>query len=134
MESRRGPEAVRAELRDHALALPEAWVDHPWRETVVKVGKKVFVFLGVDDGSHPSALGVKLTASHDQALSLSGSAPMSYGLGRAGWVTLALEAEPPPTDVLLDWVEETYRAVAPKRLAAALDAGPGGETRPRHGA
>lgn len=122
MESKRTPEELRAELRDRALTLPEAWVDHPWGETVVKVGKKVFVFLGVDDGSHPPTLGVKLTASHDQALTVPGSAPMGYGLGRAGWVTLALETEPLPTDVLIDWVEESYRAVAPKRLAAALEA------------
>jgi hypothetical protein len=33
----------------------------PWGETVAKVNKKVFVFLGVDDGSRPLALTVKLT-------------------------------------------------------------------------
>ncbi len=46
---------------------------------------------------------------------------MGDGLGRADWVTVNLEAELPPTDVLLDWVAESYRAVAPKRLAALLD-------------
>ncbi len=30
-----------------ALGYPEAWKDHPWGETVVKVGKKIFVFLGL---------------------------------------------------------------------------------------
>jgi predicted DNA-binding protein (MmcQ/YjbR family) len=33
-------------LKSFALELPEAWEDHPWGDTVVKVGKKVFVFLG----------------------------------------------------------------------------------------
>ena len=28
--------------------MPGAWEDHPWGDTVVKVGKKVFVFMGVD--------------------------------------------------------------------------------------
>ena len=37
-------------LRKVAKAYPGAWEDHPWGETVYKVGKKVFVFLGVDKG------------------------------------------------------------------------------------
>ncbi|BFO17395.1 hypothetical protein SHKM778_37830 [Streptomyces sp. KM77-8] len=40
-------------VRDHALGLPEAAEDHPWGETVAKVGRKVFAFLGVADGSYP---------------------------------------------------------------------------------
>ena len=38
-----------AQLKAFALDLPGAWEDHPWGDTVVKVGKKVFVFLGADD-------------------------------------------------------------------------------------
>ncbi|MBB4938208.1 hypothetical protein FHR32_002513 [Streptosporangium album] len=30
--------------------------------------------------------------------------------------------ELPETEVLLDWIEESYRAVAPKKLVAELDA------------
>lgn len=112
---------LRAALRDRALELPEAWEDHPWGETVVKVRKKIFVFLGVDDGSYPPGIGVKLVASHEEALGLPGVAPMGYGLGKAGWVTISFESEPPPGDLLLDWVEESYRTVAPKTLAALLD-------------
>ena len=33
-------------LREYALAFPEAWEDFPWGDRVVKVGKKIFVFLG----------------------------------------------------------------------------------------
>ena len=36
-------------VRQFAAGLPEAWEDHPWGETVYKVGKKVFVFLGIPD-------------------------------------------------------------------------------------
>lgn len=121
MRPEKRPAEVRVELLDYALELPEAHEDHPWGETVVKVRKKIFLFLGVADGSYPPSVGLKLVASHDQALAVPGSAPMGYGLGKAGWVTLQLESDLPPTDVLLDWVEESYRLVAPKRLGAVLD-------------
>jgi predicted DNA-binding protein (MmcQ/YjbR family) len=112
--------ALRDRLRERALALPEAHEDHPWGETVAKVGKKVFVFLGADDGERPG-FGVKLIESLDQALALPCAAPMGYGLGKAGWVSVRLDGELPPEGILLDWIEESYRAVAPKRLVAALD-------------
>jgi predicted DNA-binding protein (MmcQ/YjbR family) len=101
--------------------LPEAYEDHPWGETVVKVNKKIFLFLGVDDGSHPPGFGVKLPASRDQAMAVPGAEPSGYGLGKAGWVSLKLEADLPPIGVLHDWIEESYRAVAPKRLVKELD-------------
>jgi len=98
-----------------ALGLPEAWEDHPWGETVAKVGKKVFVFVGHD------TVTVKLPdeQSHDHALSIPGAAPSGYGLGKAGWVTVPVKAV--AQGVLRDWVEESYRAVAPKKLIARLD-------------
>ena len=52
------------------------------------------------------------------------TSPTGYGLGRGGWVTSAFDAdEDPPVDILCDWIEESYRAVAPKRLVAELDRG-----------
>jgi predicted DNA-binding protein (MmcQ/YjbR family) len=112
---------LRARLREFALGLPEAYEDFPWEESVVKVTKKIFVFLGVEDSKTP-AVSVKLRDSHDQALTVEGAAPTGYGLGRAGWVTVPLTGAPPPLDVLRDWVAESYQIVAPKRLAAELDA------------
>lgn len=45
-----------------------------------------------------------------------------YGLGRAGWVRVPLaEQGAPAAELLCDWVEESYRAIAPKRLIAELD-------------
>lgn len=108
---------TRGLVREFALGLPEAHEDFPWGETVVKVNKKVFVFLGTE-GS-PS-LGVKLRESHGHALSVPGAAPSGYGLGRAGWVTIPFTHESPEPDLLHDWVEESYRLVAPKRLSALI--------------
>jgi predicted DNA-binding protein (MmcQ/YjbR family) len=107
-------------IRDFALALPEAVEDHPWGEVVAKVNGKIFVFLGLEDLPE-SAITVKLDESHEQALAVPGAAPTGYGLGRAGWVTVPLGDDSPPVEVLADWVEESYRRIAPKRLVARLD-------------
>lgn len=112
---------TRRAVREFALSLPGAWEDHPWGEDVAKVGKKVFAFLGVGDGSYPPAMTVKLDDSHAQALAVRGAEPAGYGLGRSGWVTIPFHEKTPPVPVLKDWVEESYRRVAPRALVAELD-------------
>jgi predicted DNA-binding protein (MmcQ/YjbR family) len=114
---------VREKVRAFALALPEAYEDFPWGDTVIKVNKKIFVFLGTDEPAQERApaFGVKLPESHGHALTVEGAAPSGYGLGRAGWVTIPLDGALPETEVLLEWVEESYRAVAPKRSIRLLD-------------
>ncbi|AXE90098.1 MmcQ/YjbR family DNA-binding protein [Streptomyces sp. Go-475] len=112
-------------VRAFALGLPGAVEEFPWGESVAKVNKKVFVFLGVQDGSYPLGVTVKLTdeTAHAHALACPGAEPAGYGLGKAGWVSIPLEQPgAPAAEVLCDWVEESYRVVAPKRLTAELDA------------
>ena len=112
-------------VREFALGLPGAVEEYPWGETVAKVNRKVFVFLGVDDGSHPLGVTVKLrdAAAHAHALTAPGAEPAGYGLGKAGWVRIPLaEQGAPAAELLCDWVEESYRVIAPKRLTADLDA------------
>ena len=55
------------------------------------------------------------------ALAVDGAEPTGYGLGKAGWVTVPYRAPGVSIDVLRDWVEESYRIRAPKRLVAKLD-------------
>jgi predicted DNA-binding protein (MmcQ/YjbR family) len=112
---------VRAQIREFALSLPEAVEEHPWGEDVVKVGGKIFVFLGVPDSTRPLAT-MKLVESHAHALSIEGAAPTGYGLGPSGWVNVPIRAMGVGADLLCDWIEESYRIVAPKRLVAQLDA------------
>jgi predicted DNA-binding protein (MmcQ/YjbR family) len=109
---------VRQRLRKHALSLPEAWEDHPWGESVVKVRKKIFVFLGTD-GSDEPGIGVKLSISQPLALAQPGVTPSGYGLGKAGWVNVRISADT-PFEMLREWIDESYRTVAPKTLAAQL--------------
>jgi predicted DNA-binding protein (MmcQ/YjbR family) len=114
-----------AALRAHALSLPEAWEDHPWGENVAKVGKKVFVFFGVPDPRGEQLIVcVKLPRSGVAALDLACCEPAGYGLGKAGWVAARFSAaEAPPLATLAAWIDESYRAVAPKKLVAQLDGG-----------
>ncbi len=110
---------AREKLLELALSLPETGEDRPWEDgVVVKVRGKIFVFLG-PDGSR--RISVKLVESHAHALAIDGAEPTGYGLGKAGWVTVPLRAPGVSLDVLRDWVEESYRVVAPRRLVAELD-------------
>jgi len=40
---------------------------------------------------------------------------------RHGWVTTPVGAKGAPRGVAEDWIEESYRAIAPKKLVAELD-------------
>ncbi|TPQ16405.1 MmcQ/YjbR family DNA-binding protein [Streptomyces sporangiiformans] len=113
------------QVREFALGLPGAAEEFPWGESVAKVNKKVFVFLGVDDGSYPLGITVKLKddAAHAHAMTSPGAEPAGYGLGKAGWVRIPLEEKgAPAAELLCDWVEESFRTIAPKKLIAELDA------------
>lgn len=113
-----------AALRGFALGLPGAWQDFPWEDDMVaKVGKKVFAFLGQAEVGEDHHVSLKLPDSAEQALALRCCEPTGYGLGRASWVTVDVGAtDCPPVEVLLDWVEESYRTIAPKSLVRELDA------------
>jgi predicted DNA-binding protein (MmcQ/YjbR family) len=120
-----------AAVRAFALSLPGAWEDHPWGESVAKVGKKVFVFMGKPKGIAFS-LSVKLPTSGFEALELPFTEPTGYGLGKGGWVTASFAAgDRIPVEILKTWVEESYRVIAPKKLVKELDTGSEGGARRR---
>src|SRR4051794_2596782 len=96
-------------LRRFALSMPGATEDHPWGETVAKIGGKVFVFLGTDPGtSGDLCFSVKLADSGKEALQLPFASPTGYGLGKHGWVTIKFPAgKTPPVDMFQCWIEES---------------------------
>ena len=107
-------------LRTFALTFPEATEEFPWGERVIKVRGKIFVFLGIVEDT--LRVGVKLPTSFEMALTLPYVAPSGYGLGRAGWVTARLTPrQTPDVAMFKGWISQSYRAVAPKRLAGALE-------------
>jgi len=107
-------------LRDYALRFPEAQEEFPWGERVIKVRGRIFVFLGGQDGA--LRVSVKLPISFEMALTLPFTAPTGYGLGRARWITARFaKRDKPPVDLLQDWILQSYRAVAPKKLAGLVE-------------
>lgn len=111
--------AARKALIADALRYPEAYLDHPWGEDVVKVRGKIFVFFGVD--GETLHVGTKLPESADFALMQPWAEPSGYNLGRSGWVSSVFRpGDEPPVEILRQWIRESYRAVAPKRLSAQL--------------
>ncbi|MEV7726035.1 MmcQ/YjbR family DNA-binding protein [Streptomyces sp. NPDC101733] len=122
-------------VREFALGLPEAVEEFPWGpgDGVVKVNKKIFVFLGNTDGDRAPGISVKLgdEALHGHAMTAPGAEPTGYGLGRSGWVSVPLgEKGAPSAEVLCEWVEESYRSRALKRHVKELDGRIAGTDRP----
>jgi predicted DNA-binding protein (MmcQ/YjbR family) len=115
--------AIVAELRAFGLAYPGAHMKAPWPGHLdLAVNDKTFAYLPTDD--QPFSLSCKLRFTSSAALDLPYAAPTGYGLGKSGWVTFAPSAnEMPAIDRLKEWIDESYRAQAPRRLVKALDAG-----------
>ena len=106
-------------LREFALSYPETHEEFPWDHRAMKVRKKVFVFLGTNDTGFFASM--KLPESHPMALEFPFTSPTGYGLGKHGWVSAQFGPKDKiPLDLLKDWIDESYRAVAPKKLIALL--------------
>lgn len=113
-------QAAELALRDIAMAYPEAHEDFPWGERAIKIKGKVFVFLHAS--AEQLSLTTKLPASSEMALLLPNVSPTGYGLGKSGWVTAKFGPhDEAPLEMLREWVDESFRAVAPKKLVAAMD-------------
>jgi predicted DNA-binding protein (MmcQ/YjbR family) len=104
-------------IRKQALGYPETAESFPWGESAFKVKGKTFVFMR-DDGNELS-FSVKLSDSRAKALKLPGSEPTHYGMGAKGWVTLRPTSKT-SIKLLQQLIEESFRAVAPKRVLASL--------------
>jgi predicted DNA-binding protein (MmcQ/YjbR family) len=116
------PKQVESVLRDYALGFPDATEDFPWGERAIKVKGKAFLFMRATP--EEVSFSIKLPHSRFFVLDLPNTEPTHYGLGKHGWVSARYPAAPPKSiDMFKMWIDESYRAVAPKKLAAQLDAG-----------
>jgi len=107
-------------LRGWGLTLPGAHSKSPWEgHDDLAVNDKTFAYLSTGEEFR---LGVKLAYTAAAALDLPYAEPMGYGLGKWGWVSFTpADADIPPLDQLREWVEESYRAQAPRKLVRELD-------------
>jgi predicted DNA-binding protein (MmcQ/YjbR family) len=106
-------------LRAYALTYPETFEEAPWGDRVVKVRGKIFFFCGVHDKQ--LYVTAKLPKSGRALLKREYAAPTHYGMGKHGWVTCKFTSEKEVPEVeVLEWIGESFAAVAPKRLVAGL--------------
>ena len=113
-------DAVLRELRAFGLTYPGAHPKSPWPgHDDLAVNNKTFAYLSHE--GEPFSISVKLPYTKHEALKLPFAKPTGYGLGKSGWVTLGpLAGQMPSLDLLRSWIDESYRAQAPKKLAASV--------------
>jgi predicted DNA-binding protein (MmcQ/YjbR family) len=114
-------ESLELELRDYAMTYPESTEEHPWGHRAIKVKGKSFLFLSGEKETKELSLSVKLPSSRDMAVDLPFAEPTGYGLGKSGWVTARFtKLSDVPMDLLKAWIDESFRAIAPKKLVKGL--------------
>jgi DNA-binding transcriptional ArsR family regulator len=101
-------------LRNIALAYPDAHEDAGGRERAIKVGRRPFaVFRDLDEGFSMTA---RLPLSNKAALKEVFAEPVRYRLGRSEWVMARFTAgDDVPIELLWEWIDESYRATAPRK-------------------
>jgi predicted DNA-binding protein (MmcQ/YjbR family) len=121
----RPTDKVLTELRAFGLAYPGAHTKSPWPGHLdLAVNDKTFAYLSIE--GEPFSISCKLPESCDVALMLPFCKPTAYGLGKSGWVSASFpENKVPSVEMLKQWIDESYRAQAPKKLVKQLDAGEG---------
>ena len=114
---------VLLELREFGMAYPGVHFKSPWPgHKDLAVNDKTFAYLSTE--GEPLGISCKLPRSNSVALMLPFCEPTPYGLGKSGWVSAQFAAtDDIPIDMLKQWIDESYRAQAPKKLVKQLDAG-----------
>lgn len=108
------------ELRERALAFPEAVEVEAWGRPTFRAGKIFALFSGTEDRPY----GVIFKPDTDDRHALLDDerfySPPYYGPG--GWLTLDFEAAPVDWDEVEELLDASYRQIALKRQLKALDA------------
>ena len=85
--------------------------------------EKVFVWV-FDDEEGGAGVSVKLKTTQQAALSLPFVEPAGYGMAKWGWVDARFpKGKGEFAGLVLQWLDESYRHTAPKKLLKQLDGG-----------
>ena len=114
---------VLKELRSFGLAYPESHTKSPWPGHLdLAVRDKTFAYLSLE--GEPLRISCKLPRTNGIALVLPFCKPTEYGLGKSGWVSAVFDDHAPDVDMLKAWIDESYRAQAPKTLIKQIGVAP----------
>jgi hypothetical protein len=121
--STKSSSAAMTELRAFGLRYPGAHTKTPWPGHLdLAVKGKTFAFMSTD--GEPFSITCKLPNSGVAALMFPFASAAAYGLGKSGWINARFEqGVTPPAEILQvfkAWIDESYRATAPKKLIAAI--------------
>ncbi|MFT3694397.1 MAG: MmcQ/YjbR family DNA-binding protein [Kofleriaceae bacterium] len=112
-----GAQAVLQKLRDYGMSLPGTSFKSPWPgHKDLAVNDKTYAYLSID--GEPFSISCKLPQSSAIALMLPFASPTPYGLGKSGWVSA--QTNEPDYEMFRAWIEESYRAQAPKKFVKQL--------------
>ncbi|MFM5886521.1 MAG: phosphoribosylglycinamide formyltransferase [Novosphingobium sp.] len=120
------PDYLIAQVRERALALPEAdeVTSHGMPCFGVIKGKK-FAYVSSDHhGDGKTALLVKISGPDEQAQLIDLDAARYYrpAYFGDGWIGLRLDLGDTDWDAVAEWLARSWRSVAPKRLTGLIDA------------
>lgn len=136
-DSQKTIDAFLRRVREGALAkYPGSHLKSPWPDHLdLAVNDKTFAYLSRE--GQPFGVGCKLPHSNALALMLPNVEPAGYGLGKSGWISAKFPGDAlPPIEMIEAWIDESYRAQAPKKLIAQLDGAAGARlstTKPERG-
>ena len=122
----KSPEWLVAQVRERALALPEAERGHcrtACPASAIEKGKK-FAYVSLDHhGDGKTALLVKISGPDEQVQLIENDPDRYYrpAYFGDGWVGIRLDLGDTDWDGIADWLHRSWRAVAPPRLTRLLD-------------
>lgn len=120
------PEHLVAQVRERALALPEAdeVISHGMPCFGVVKGKK-FAYVSLDHhGDGKTALLVKISGADEQAQLIENDPERYYrpAYFGDGWIAMRLDLGRNDWDEIGEWLARSWRSVAPKKLTGLIDA------------